>query len=357
MAFYIDLFSPATYHAFSESGRDLSGFRESQGRAVERVKPGDMLICYATKISRWVGLLQVEDGPFIDRTPRFRKEADPFVVRFHVRPVVWLPLDKAIPIREPRLWSSLSFTKQHSPRSTGWTGKLRQSLTRLDDEDGQLLAEWIQGQVSGGTIYQLTEDDRRKLSPLRIPDDDAGNGDEAGPSKRESIQIQALLAQIGTHMKMQIWIPRADRGRVLEECGGNPPKLLDLLPLNYDEATLKTVEQIDVIWLTGHAIQRAFEVEHTTAVYSGLLRMADLLALQPNMDIRLHIVTPGTRRSKVFHELRRPVFALLKGIPLADRCTYLSYDRVRELARQPLLAHLQESVIDEYAENAEESEE
>ena len=28
------------------------------------------------------------------------------------------------------------------------------------------------------------------------------------------------------------------------------------------------------------------------AIYSGLLRMADLLALQPNMNIRLHIVAP-----------------------------------------------------------------
>jgi hypothetical protein len=27
-------------------------------------------------------------------------------------------------------------------------------------------------------------------------------------------------------------------------------------------------------------------VEHTTSIYSGILRMADLLALQPNMDIR-----------------------------------------------------------------------
>src|SRR5690242_21750466 len=33
------------------------------------------------------------------------------------------------------------------------------------------------------------------------------------------------------------------------------------------------------------SIVRAFEVEHTTSVYSGILRMADLLALQPNMDI------------------------------------------------------------------------
>jgi hypothetical protein len=69
---------------------------------------------------------------------------------------------------------------------------------------------------------------------------------------------------------------------------------------------LKTIEQIDVLWLKGRAIKRAFEVEHSTSIYSGILRMADLLALQPNMDIRLHIVAPIPRRGKVFHELGVP---------------------------------------------------
>ncbi len=36
----------------------------------------------------------------------------------------------------------------------------------------------------------------------------------------------------------------------------------------------------------GHDDTLAFEVEHSTPIYSGTLRMADLLALQPNMDIR-----------------------------------------------------------------------
>jgi hypothetical protein len=98
--------------------------------------------------------------------------------------------------------------------------------------------------------------------------------------------------------------------------------------------------------------QRGFEVEHTTSIYSGILRMADLLALQPNMDISLHIVAPLARRAKVFQELRRPVFSLLDRGPLADSCTYLSYDSVRELVDQPHLAHLSETVLDEYAEVA-----
>jgi hypothetical protein len=57
--------------------------------------------------------------------------------------------------------------------------------------------------------------------------------------------------------------------------------------------------------------------------------MADLLALQPNMDIKLHIVAPTGRRDKVFQELRRPVFSLLERAPLAESCTFLSYESVR----------------------------
>jgi len=147
---------------------------------------------------------------------------------------------------------------------------------------------------------------------------------------RESVQIQALLARIGAAMGLRIWIPRNDRAAVSTEWTPEPGQLLDVLPFSYDETTLKTVEQIDVIWIHRRSIARAFEVEHTTSIYSGLLRMADLLALQPNIGIKLHIVAPASRRAKVFQEIVRPVFSLLEGGPLADRCSYLSYESVRK---------------------------
>ena len=81
--------------------------------------------------------------------------------------------------------------------------------------------------------------------------------------------------------------------------------------------------------------------------------MADLLALQPNMDIRLHIVAPIAKREKVFQEIRRPVFSLLEGRELAKSCTYLSYESVRELAAQRHIGHLSDKVLDEYDEVAE----
>lgn len=120
-----------------------------------------------------------------------------------------------------------------------------------------------------------------------------------------------------------------------------------------DETTLDTIERIDVLWLKGRSIVRAFEVEHTTAIYSGLLRMADLLSLQPNMDIKLHIVAPEARKAKVFDEIKRPVFSLLERRPLSKTCTFLSYDSVREIAQLPHLAHVSDTILEEYAEEPE----
>lgn len=74
----------------------------------------------------------------------------------------------------------------------------------------------------------------------------------------------------------------------------------------------------------------AFEVESTTAVYSGLLRMADLLALQPNLAIPLYIVAPEARRSDVKREIIRPTFSRALKRPLAKSCRYISFERLRE---------------------------
>lgn len=128
---------------------------------------------------------------------------------------------------------------------------------------------------------------------------------------------------------------------------------LESLPLNYDDTTLRTIENIDVLWLKGRSMTRAFEVEHTTAVYSGLLRMADLLALQPNMNIRLHIVAPDDKREKVLREIKRPVFSLLDRGPLYEFCAFLPYEAILKLSETRHLSHMSDSIIEEYEESAE----
>ena len=61
----------------------------------------------------------------------------------------------------------------------------------------------------------------------------------------------------------------------------------------------------------------------------------------------------GAKREKVFQEIRRPVFSLLEKGPLAESCTYLSYDSLRKLAAQKHLTHLSDTVLDEYTEEVE----
>ena len=365
MNWYTYLFSPETYKEFLQTDRKNTGVPKRQQRAAERIQPGDVLVCYMTKVSRWCGLLEVVDG-YPDHDP----QEDRFPVRLRVNPLVLLEdIRYGLPIRDPEIWRTLSFTREEEPTSNRWTGMVRRSLVPLDDEDGDFLDRLLRRQDHERREHPLTDDDKRKMASLRVrraeadvpvsvpepdiePDDDGTQQGDDGA--RTSHQVQAALARLGADLGLDVWTPRNDRGRVLAALECNDVQLLERLPLNYDEATLRTIENIDVLWLRRRSIVRAFEVEHTTAIYSGILRMADLLALQPNMEIRLHIVAPPERREKVFEELRRPVFSLLDRGPLADLCTYLSYESLDELTALPNLQHMRDSVIDEYVEEPDE---
>ena len=374
MAYFLDLFTPETWSAFCEMGGTVTGFRERQrGLAFERVRPGDIFLCYMTRLSRWCGVLQAESGAYYDDSPMHADFA-PYTVRFKVKPIVILDNERAIPIYDDRVWSTLTITNQYTKGTSLWTGFFRSSLNRLDECDGSYLVDLLKRQGSNPERYPFTDKDKRQLALRRkvptldgeveveVPDHEEDDStlekEVAGLAPtlitRESIQVQAKVAQVGAEMGFSIWVPRNDKSRVLDHIPETMHvKFLNVLPLNYDDTTLRTVEQIDVLWLKGRSMARAFEIEHTTAIYSGLLRMADLLALQPNMDIRLHIVAPADKREKVLREIRRPVFSLLERGPLYDQCSFLSYDSIDSLAKAPHLSHMSDTIIKEYEETAE----
>lgn len=365
MNYWTNLFTPETYEGFSNSARTVSGFRETQRGMADRIRVGDKFICYMVRMSRWVGILEVVEGPYIDHTPIFVPEEDPFIVRFKVKPSVWLPLDNTIPIQVPEVYSRLTFTRNVEDGGY-WLGPLRRSLQKLDKDDGEFLIQLLTRQNQEHRIFEIDREQYERALKRRIqrtdgtvvvtvPDDSTETIEETTHpiAERESIRMQADLCRIGEAMGLKIWLPMADRSRVTEYWTPQPGVLLERLPLNYDETTLDTIKRIDVLWLKGRSITRAFEIEHTTAIYSGLLRMADLCALLPNINVSLHIVAPESRRDKVFQEITRPVFSLLEHSPLSERCTYLSYGSVRELVDLQYLSHTTDSVLDEFVEYAE----
>ncbi|RHJ93606.1 EVE domain-containing protein [Parabacteroides bouchesdurhonensis] len=368
MKYYIDLFSPNTALAFSESDQTISGFRISRKTYIQnkRISIGDKFICYCTKIQRFIGVLEIMSEPFVDSTPIFTKEEDPFILRFHVKPIVWLPLEKGIPIHDDEVWNNLSITKELSKDSTKWTYMVFSSPRLWPLKDCKYLEKLLLQQKQDMKDYPFSEKDKKKIKSskrvrisnekeviIEIPEEDNNDNKVINKTQeeRESIQVQALLAEIGEKLGYKIWIPRSDRTRVLNKWKlQHKDTLLEELPLVFDGPTLKVIENIDVLWVKKHSIVRAFEVEGTTAIYSGILRMADLLSLQPMLDIKIHIVSSIERRDAVFEQINRPVFAFMEKGPLADLCTYIAYDSVKELRKEPHLEHMNDSIIDEYAE-------
>lgn len=219
MPYFVALFSPETYEAFSNSTREVSGFRLRQENAAARVRAGDKLICYVTKLGRWSGVLEVTSPYFRDDAPILYKDKDPFVIRFRVKVLAWLTKEKAIPIRDDRVWGTLSFTRGNEKNTSNWTGKLRSSLNALDDKDGQFLEQLILSQEHSGETFDIDDRDYRNLKwhkvrrpdrevTVSVPQDTEHQRDsQPKPEVRESIKIQALLAAIGSQMGLKIWIP------------------------------------------------------------------------------------------------------------------------------------------------------
>jgi hypothetical protein len=134
--------------------------------------------------------------------------------------------------------------------------------------------------------------------------------EEPTPDATAHTEIQWSLLKLGSDMGLDVWVARNDRSR---EAHGRPlndiPRLKKDLPLQFDEVTNRTIELIDVLWLRGNAIVAAFEIESTTSIYSGLLRMSDLITMQPNLNIPLYLVAPDERRDSVIKEVNRPTFS------------------------------------------------
>jgi len=366
MEYYIDLFTPETAEAFANAGKVVSGFRESRKAYIENKKigPGDKFICYVVRLQRFIGVLELQSKFFLSDKPIFQKEKDPFVLRFQVTPLVWLPLEKSIPIHNDCIWKTLSFTKQLKKDDNAWTHWVFSSPRLWPKEDCNFLEKLLIEQGQKMVDYPFSEKDQKKLKvPISVPKDiesDSTTKHEKSPNgkirePRASHAIQAKLAEIGEKLGMKIWIPRPDRSAILETWKPkNDDSLLDELYLAFDEKVLKTIRNIDILWLNRRTIVRAFEVEDTTSIYSGILRMADLLAANPNIKIKLHIVAPTERRDEVFSQISREVFNALESGPLRNLCSYISYESIQKLAKEKNLQHMSDTIVDDYSEFYEE---
>ena len=139
-------------------------------------------------------------------------------------------------------------------------------------------------------------------------------------------QVQTLLAGIGHSKGYEVCVPESDVGRLDWTLTTRFP-LRPALPSGF-ERIRAILAGIDVIWVASgrNIVEGLYEIEHSTPVYSGLLRFNDVLLTDPEVS-RFSIVSNDTRRDLFARQLFRPTF---RKSGLAELCSFLEYANVFE---------------------------
>jgi hypothetical protein len=140
-------------------------------------------------------------------------------------------------------------------------------------------------------------------------------------------KMQWKLARLGLKAGEKVWVPASDQARLqrlyqFETFDRHFAAGIDL-PSSY-------VENIDVVWKQEFQIDAAYEIENSTAIYSGLLRFSDLMIVAPNTIYPMFIVAPAGRKNRLREQLRRPTF---KRMELNRKVRFLSYEAIDDIDR------------------------
>jgi hypothetical protein len=137
-------------------------------------------------------------------------------------------------------------------------------------------------------------------------------------------QIQTMLACVGKLKGYDVFVPASDVGR-LDWTLARRFQMLEDIPSGFQQIR-SVLSEIDVTWVEGgrNTIAALFEVEHSTTVYSGLLRFNDVLLTNPSVS-RFTIVSSDARRGLFARQLFRPTF---RKSGLSELCSFLEYRNV-----------------------------
>lgn len=148
--------------------------------------------------------------------------------------------------------------------------------------------------------------------------------EKAAESDVNHTQIQGWLRDLGLKLGFSVWVASNDRSRSYGT-GKLGDGCLTRLPLEIaNPAIVDTVGFIDVLWFREHenATIAAFEVEHSTSIYSGILRLLDLAQSEVGKAVKgMYLVAPDSREDDVRAQLTRPAFRAISDLQIR----YLPY--------------------------------
>ncbi len=224
--------------------------------------------------------------------------------------------EQRVNIPMPLLNEALGYSASYSPRgfSSVDSDKVKSFVNRYGD-----IFEGLKTLSKGEKLIEISP--AKKLEVQQVEE-------KIEQSSNEHDEMQWRLIRLGKLSRYDVWVPRNDQGHSF---GGQ--RFRDFVLPEFHESldVPPSIKNIDVVWKFGpYSITSAFEVEHSTSVYSGILRLSDLRTETPNSQYPLFIVADEARKRKVFSELARPTFSN-PFLRLHEVIRFLSYERIRDI--------------------------
>lgn len=124
--------------------------------------------------------------------------------------------------------------------------------------------------------------------------------DEQQKEEQSHTLIQYKLVELGNSLGYKTWVARNDRSKSWEDKKFSFLTIDSLPKVTDNPVNQQTIELIDVLWLEDGKIVCGFEIEHSTAIYSGALRLFDLAKILET-SVQLFIVAPDKRKKELKH--------------------------------------------------------
>lgn len=216
---------------------------------------------------------------------------------------------------------------------------MREAMMKVNEQHAPLLSKDL-GALAGllfeigsnrmvlaGNADSVLEELREKAAKAAKKRHQEALDDEREAS--EHTQAQHVLIRIGRALGYDVFVARNDRGR---SCAGDTFSSLTIAtlpPMGLPSDVQQTVELIDVLWFDKANSQPvcAFEVEQSTSIYSGILRMKDLAMSVPAQRCHFYLVAPEAREKEVVAQMLRPG---LRGGEDVFRLGYLPSGELKE---------------------------
>jgi type II restriction enzyme len=189
---------------------------------------------------------------------------------------------------------------------------------------GMLFEIGSQKLVFGGDEY-LSEPERKRIEQLIEKRHKVVQKEKE--DEHLHTEMQYHLLKIGNALGYDVIAASNDRSR---NCHGQSFSFISLQSfptIEVEKDILSTIQLIDVLWFekgTSNVIA-AFEVEKSTSIYSGILRLADLSYSIAGSDKVFYLVVPDSREKDVRLQLSRPAIKI-NNIPMK----YIVFSELRQ---------------------------